>query len=350
MRRPVVLALVGLVVVVAAVVGFMVISGQRAAEALTAKYQAVAEALRAAGYEASIGAVTETETEGSVLLENVSVAAPGDATAWRWTAPRIVVDGFDGAAVTVRLAGQHSLSWKSGGTDHTAQLASDTFTVKIARDASGGVSSFEVEAGGLSLAEGEAAPITAKRLVANVARAAGAAGLIPDGSKVSLVAEEAVLPAMTRSALGDTIVALNAAWTQKGALSGLHLARDIAAWQAAGGALALDQIRLDWGLLDLTGKGSLGLDPDLRPAGELEVDLHDFLRSLDAFHVIRRYEDAQRSTWYAVLVEEFAETNAETSAFVMKLANGLIQLTRAGSELTDLTLGETQPVIAAAGG
>jgi hypothetical protein len=67
--------------------------------------------------------------------------------------------------------------------------------------------------------------------------------------------------------LGDTIDALSAGLTVKGALPPGPLLKALAAWRDTGGVVALDHLRLRWGALGATGAGTMTLDRDLQPVG-----------------------------------------------------------------------------------
>jgi len=94
------------------------------------------------------------------------------------------------------------------------------------------------------------------------------AGRAAPGTVLEVDASQIKLP-IAIGPMGDSISELSFAATVKGAVPGGNLAEAAAAWRDAGGAIELDNLRLDWGALGATAAGTLSLDRDLQPIGEL---------------------------------------------------------------------------------
>ena len=87
-------------------------------------------------------------------------------------------------------------------------------------------------------------------------------------------------------------------------VSAVELMRD---WQAAGGTLAISDLVVKWGPLDLYASGEIGLDAKHRPEGELDARITDFEALLEALEKDGVVEEREARVALAglVLVSQF---------------------------------------------
>lgn len=232
---------------------------------------AIAQA-QAKGLDAGYGSVSADGFPMRLSLRFKEVRyAPADA-AWRVTAPLVsvhvnptnplhIIAGFDSAAT---LAG-------SGGSEHVFQAKTAALSVRV--DTSGALQRISLELDGFALSRaGEAQPGSRiAKLVAHVrpdARSPGRLQLAADGAGVRLAR-----PVTRFEALGQDIAELHLRGTLEappGALS-----PDALIVAVTDGVLRLEGFGLTWGPTTLTGVGEIGLDPQHRPEGALDVTIAD---------------------------------------------------------------------------
>ncbi len=345
MRKPLPLIVLGVVVLLILAVGGFMLRNYLATQELNTRADAYAATIRGGGYEVSYDAAAATD-DGSIALENASIAAPADAAAWKLTAPRLVIAGGETGQMTLQASGDQTLQYRLAGADHTATLKSDTTRLVLQRDDSGRVTSAVADIVGLTLAEGDAAPITAKQLRLQLTRAAGDAA-VPSGSTLLVDVEAAKVPVWSAGPLGDTIPTFSAEMTIDKDLPTLNLASALAAWNGAGGSLDVTKLAVQWGLLSAEATGTLTLDPQGRPAGTLQARVTDFFPVIDAFHVVQHYAADVLADWYATLVDEAGGADPEEANvgdFVVGIADGTMIVTHPGTDLEGLTLGTVPSV------
>lgn len=90
---------------------------------------------------------------------------------------------------------------------------------------------------------------------------------------VHLDARDILLPQAVQAPLGRQVARLAFSATSAPPPPTVATAPALAAWQAAGGRLALDRLMLDWASLSLSGAGVGGLDAALQPQGRLDVEI-----------------------------------------------------------------------------
>lgn len=127
---------------------------------------------------------------------------------------------------------------------------------------------------------------TAKRLQLHARPAESAEGVEEPGSyDIALQAEDVDVDSSTKiPALGPRMEFFLAQTRLRGVpsaryVSAVELMRD---WQAAGGTLAISDLAVKWGPLDLYASGEVSLDAQHRPEGQLDARITDFEGLLDA--------------------------------------------------------------------
>lgn len=135
-------------------------------------------------------------------------------------------------------------------------------------------------------ASGETQNMTATRLQLHARPAeTPEGGEVPDSYDLALQAEDVDIGvAKTIPALGQNMTLFLAQTRLRGVPPTNHasLVELMRAWQAAGGTLAVSDLVVKWGPLDLHASGELGLDAAHRPEGQLDARITDFEGLIDA--------------------------------------------------------------------
>jgi len=88
------------------------------------------------------------------------------------------------------------------------------------------------------------------------------AGLVLAGE-----ADMIALPAAMPSPFGDKVTKFSAHMRVMGTVPDVRVRSEVDAWNKRSGIVEFDDFSLNWGVLDLTSKGTLGFDDDLQPEG-----------------------------------------------------------------------------------
>lgn len=134
-------------------------------------------------------------------------------------------------------------------------------------------------------ASGETQNMTAKRLQLHARPAeTPEGGEVPDSYDLALQAEDIDIGGAAIPALGQNMTLFLAQTRLRAVPPTNHasLVELMREWQAAGGTLAISDLVVKWGPLDLYASGELGLDAAHRPEGQLEARITDFEGLLDA--------------------------------------------------------------------
>ncbi|WP_207482194.1 DUF2125 domain-containing protein [Arenibaculum pallidiluteum] len=107
---------------------------------------------------------------------------------------------------------------------------------------------------------------------------------LADGSApaASLSVRSLVLPAAAASPLGPSVAEASAALRLAGPLPEGTAPEQLERWRAAGGAVQVEHLGIDYGPLKGEARGRVGLGPGLVPEGSLDAELRGLDRALDA--------------------------------------------------------------------
>ena len=230
---------------------------------------------RAAGYEVSHA---EPNLGGFPLSLRVRIDAPSigrgsGADAWRWRGEGITLSlrPWNLKRIEVRLDGAHEITVGEGARRYALAAASATAAITLGD----GNRLERVSAAFAALEVRErdwTGPLRIGRLRLDWFgyRRAGVGSRATD---ITLVIEDAALPAAPQGPLGKTIARVRADVTILGALPERPLKAAMAAWRDDGGTVELRGLIVKWGPLDLSADGTLALDSQLRPIGALSASI-----------------------------------------------------------------------------
>lgn len=252
------------------------------------------------GTTARVGdiAVSGFPTQLVADVARLEVQRSGDTLGLTYVGENIrIVRALRGGDVVVSVRGPQTVSYRAGAEVHTLRARADVATLELRTGDDGAFSGFGLTLGNLTLERPDLAPLTARRIQVQMGKGSGPGNFVPERSRFTVRVENMVMPEYRRGPLGDTIeqFATNAS-LNKG-IDSANLPVSLAAWRDAGGYLTLVETVLKWGSLDLQGQGTgvLKLDAQMRPAGGLNVQLRDYLLTVDAFHAARRLSDEARA-------------------------------------------------------
>ena len=231
---------------------------------------------RAAGFAVSHG---EPDLGGFPLSLRASLAAPslgrgGGAQAWRWRGEGVTVSvrPWDLNRIDVRMDGDHEITVGETGA-RRYELAAAGAAAAVSLSARDGVERIDATLTAFEVREeGWTAPLRIGRLRLEGFGYRRAGGGVR-ATDVTLVIEDATLPAAPEGPLGKTIARVRADITLVGAFPKRPFEAAMAAWRDAGGTVELRGLVVRWGPLDLTADGTLALDSELRPIGALSASI-----------------------------------------------------------------------------
>lgn len=274
-RKPKRLITLAVAIVAAALVGYtaywFVLAGE--ARESIARW---AENWRAEGYAVSHA---EPELVGFPLSLRARLAAPSvgrgvGAQAWRWRGENVTVSlrPWDLNRIGVRLDGDHEITVGETGA-RSYELAAASASAAVSLSARDGVERIDATLAALEVREdGWTAPLRIGRLRLEAFGYRRTGGGVR-ATDVTLVVEDAALPAAPQGPLGKTIARVRADITLVGAFPQRPREAAMAAWRDAGGTVELRSLVVRWGPLDLTADGTLALDSELRPIGALSASI-----------------------------------------------------------------------------
>ncbi len=270
-----------------------------AASAMRGAVTAWAAAARE-GTTARIGdiAVSGFPTRLVADIPRLEVLRSGDALGLTYFGENVrIARPLRGGDVVVSVRGPQTVSYRAGAEVRTLRAKADVTTLELRTGDDGAFSGFGLTLGNLTLERPDLAPLTARRIQVQMGKGSGLGDFLPERSRFSVRIEAMVMPEHRRGPLGNTIEQFVTNAVLNKGIDGTNLPVSLAAWRDAGGYLTLMETVLKWGSLDLQGQGSgvLKLDAQMRPAGSLNVQLRDYLLTVDAFHAARRLSDEARA-------------------------------------------------------
>ncbi|MDJ0608457.1 MAG: DUF2125 domain-containing protein [Kiloniellales bacterium] len=277
-------ALLG-VLLAATYAGYWFWAAGRAAQAI-AEWQTEQEAR---GYAIEFG---RPEIGGFPGRARTVFAAPRIAApaGWRYSGTSLAAsaDPWKPFEFEIDLTGRHRFD-EAGPEARSAELALSSGRSQVTLQPHGGLERIFLETGSLQaeLSEGALPPteVSAERLSAILGPLRQGDGEQPESLDFRIDLGGLVLPDRVEAVLGQEIERLEIDATLKGRLEAGGRAEDraaaLAAWRDAGGLVQVHRLVLTWGPLYAEGRGTLTLDPELRPSGKLRARFHGLDQLVD---------------------------------------------------------------------
>ena len=204
---------------------------------------------------------------------------------------------LQGGNIVVSVRGAQSVRYRDGTVARALSVKTDSTTLEVRTGDDGSFSGFGLVLAGLALERPDLAPLTMRRMLLQMTKGSGLGTFVPERTRFTLRIDNLVMPEYRRGPLGDTIELVSTNAVVNKGIDSADVAAALAKWRDAGGYLTLLETMLKWGSLDMQGQGSgvLKLDDQMRPAGGLNVQLRDYLTTVDAFHAARRLSDEARA-------------------------------------------------------
>lgn len=273
------------------------------------------EARRGDGFTVHTGALATAgfPARVAVRVPEVDFAAPPARGRWTWRTPgvEVTVSPLRLDHIVLDLAGAHQLAgpWlESPSLQFTAAKAALTLdlkdgavdeaqvTVEGGDGAWGADSLMHVDKAGVRVDLHPDAPPPAPP-------ASGKAGdtLPKISSRLTVKIENLTVPGALPPPLSNTLreIAFNAAVV--GPVGDGPLPKLLAAWSAAGGAIDVKDVTLDWSPMTISGEGSLALDQELQPMGAFTSRVAGFTDVLDIMVREHRMADGEAAVAKAML-------------------------------------------------
>ena len=227
-------------------------------------------------------------TGGFPFRVDVRIAAP--AAAWpggSWRGPELMLSAapWDWRRLNWRADGVHDVTWTGkDGKVHQAALTARHLE-GWGEAGRGGLPRVEawLTDGSLALAGGT---VTARGLLVHILPPSPDDAEVPSDDTprlpISLDAKGVTLPPDQATALGDTIDRLALETSLNGPIGKGPWPAPALAWRDAGGVLEIKQLGIVHGPLNLTGEGTLAIDPAGQPEGAFTARVTGFAETVEA--------------------------------------------------------------------
>lgn len=293
------------------------------------------QARRFADVQASQGvevAWDRLSVDGFPLRMTATLDAPrarggkGD-TAWRWTAPQLVIDLRPYAPNHLIAQVPGAQTYEGAAGRWTLNPANALASLIVTTD--GAFQRLDIDLRKPSLdgvnAKGERVTVEAHRAQLHLRQADGADTGLRD---VVLSAERAVVGGDVRLLMGPEIASLRLEGKieRAPAWSGPDSRESAESWTRAGGAIDLTAGRLRWGALDVEGRGRVWLDAERRLAGRLSALAGGYPELLQALEAEGQMSRDDRNAG-ALLLSALAVAGGDPKGRVP------VEITMAGGEL-----------------
>jgi len=213
------------------------------------------------------------------VLEKPHAAGAG-AAPWRWSGERLVasLDPRDLRKIEFRLPGEQHVSFGGGDLELVASLRAAKPRGRLRFDDAGRVALLALDIAAAELQIGGQPPLAARKFEIELAPQAD--DRLAFSARVKALRLPAPVAAL--AALGRDIQLGEIAGRLEGPVQGATLAKALATWRDAGGAVEISQARLEWGALRLAGDATLALDAQNRPLGAGVARIQGAGETLDA--------------------------------------------------------------------
>ncbi|MDX1710625.1 MAG: DUF2125 domain-containing protein [Rhodovibrionaceae bacterium] len=312
MPRRLALALLIFAVSLTALTGLWTWAGWQLEAALTAW----AQTRRAEGWTVSYRG---PETAGWPLRLTADVEEPVliSPRGFRWQGPEIGLESTLWAPLTleVNAPGAHEFRWpplRPGGSGGQATLQSEAADGTAHFAADGRLRRLDVHFRTTRLVQpGQSTQSALAIGEVNLKLQEPLVQVQSGPARVRLDARDLVLPEKARPILGREMARLAFDGRISGSFPQGPLGAALTAWRESGGRVEVDRIDMEWGPLDLTGEGVLGLDAQLRPVGEFTATASGLAQTIDRFVAAGRMEQGAALAAKLAL-GAFAKTDTKT--------------------------------------
>ena len=284
------LILVGLLV--AAIIGYH-LYWTSLADALVAGIERWIEQRRAEGYEIGYAGY---EVRGfpfrlTLVVEAPMLGRPVDPSGFEWRGDWITayLQPWNPTHAIVVFDGYQRLAWTVGGQRTTLTMLAETARCSVIFDSAGRLKRYsaDVQQAEISLPNSTPATVARVRLAGRHNR--GEDESRPDGSiEFAVHVERLELPADRAGPLGRTLETLRIESFLPPPAPAEASRAALVRWRDDGGEVELRLLAAKWGPLEVTGKGTVGLDRAMRPLGQLEAEIRGHEETLDALAAARQ--------------------------------------------------------------
>jgi len=214
------------------------------------------------------------------------IARPGDNVPWQWRAEYLAIyfQPWDFSHLIGVIDGRQSVQWQDGAVVEKIDIdARETrFSAKL--DDNGRVDRVIGEGHLIALNHAKGMTVQIKDVQAALRVNHGTDAARPIGSiDVAIRIDAMDLPRQYAFFLGPKVELVKAEGFLPAPLPKGTGSRDAAQWRDGGGRLDIRDLTVNWGPLDVTGKGKVSLDEKLRPVGRLITALRGYGDTLRAF-------------------------------------------------------------------
>lgn len=220
-------------------------------------------------------------------IDGARIAGESDGVTWSWTPPALALRFFplNPRTVQVDAPGRHAIAVASAinqadliasaGTATALVTAPNDIADLLTTDLNLADVAVEDRVSGLTA--------TARRAQLSTRAVTAPAPTYFAVDTVGQVLDLKLPPDIGPLPLGDTVSAVSFNTTLTGDLPTSPTTDQVTRWQDQDGSLAVNSIDLVWGPLSVTGRGTLALDAELQPTGELTVSLTGLDATITAF-------------------------------------------------------------------
>jgi Uncharacterized protein conserved in bacteria (DUF2125) len=305
---------------------------------ITSRFAAWSASLEALGLTVEHGEVSAED--GAMSVSDLVISGPANWLSWRWSIGEAQAAGGQDVVFDLTPAGAQTLSIVVGDQTFTFGVEARIADLS-AREPNGGAGvTLSVSLRDVSLTGDDGTePLALQRGEVQLNLVEGE-DLISRGSTAAVDLGDLTLESLSGGALGNTVDRLVADLDFNDPVSGLAVGEALDMWLSGAGGLGVRHLDLEWGALQLTGLGTLGLDGEGRPMGQLQVKIRDVLAVLDALHAVRRFDREFLADTYAKLL--IASGDAETEgglAFTIEIAAGKVVLVGEPYGIENIELG-----------
>lgn len=217
------------------------------------------------------------------IMQGARFTGQNGELAWSWTPPPLALRFFPLSPnqVEVDAPGAHAIQLTAGANAADLQATAAVATSRVEVSPSGAIEVLFLALEDLAVSDGVSglrARAGRVNLNAEVIAGAGQPIVVSRGQIIDLR-----LPPELDTPLGQNVPFASFDAALVGALPADPTAADVARWRDAGGTVDLRAMDLVWGPLRAVGTGSLTLDADLQPTGEISARIEGLDGAIKAF-------------------------------------------------------------------